>query len=134
MLKSSLAVVAGIIGGSAVIWLLEMLGHVIFPTPEGLDLTNPEAIRQHMYSIPLGSFIVVLIAYAAGSFTGGWIAVAIGEKVRDAVIVGIVLLTFGIINLVMIPHPTWFMVVDVLLYVPFAYVGGLTKAGCRLIS
>ena len=53
--------------------------------------------------------------------------VAISEKLRDSIIVGLALLGFGIVNLVMITHPLWFIVVSVLIYIPCAYWGGKVR-------
>jgi len=133
MLRRVLAVSAGVIGGSAVIWLLEMFGYMMFPGPEGMDTADPEAMRQLMKEVPVAAFVVILLAYAAGSFAGGWIALAIGEKMKDAMITGVVLLGFGIVNLMLVPHPLWFTLISVLLYLPFAYLGGKAKWGRRMI-
>lgn len=127
MLRRVLAVIAGVIGGSAVIWLLEMVGYMMFPGPEGMDTADPESMRLLMKEVPVAAFVVILFAYATGSFAGGWIAVAIGEKMRDAMITGVVLLGFGIVNLMLVPHPLWFTLISVLLYLPFAYLGGKAK-------
>ncbi len=124
MLKSSLAVLAGIIGGSAVIWLIEALGHALFPAPAGLGMQGPGVTSEHLQQMPVLLLSVVLLAYAAGSFAGGWISVAISEKLRDSIIVGFALLVFGIVNLLMVSHPVWFVVVSVLIYIPCAYWGG----------
>ena len=124
MLKSSLAVLAGVIGGSAVIWLIEASGHALFPPPGGVDMHDPGLTSEHLQQMPVLLLSVVLLAYAAGSFAGGWISVAISEKLRDSIIVGLALLGFGIVNLVMITHPLWFIVVSVLIYIPCAYWGG----------
>jgi hypothetical protein len=127
MLKSSLAVLAGIIGGSAVIWLVEALGHALFPVHQ-LDVNDPGSISEHMQGAPFILLSMVLLAYAAGSFTGGWIAVAISERIAGSVIIGLVLMAFGIFNLLMVPHPLWFTIVSALLYVPMAYWGGRIRA------
>lgn len=126
MVKNILAVVAGVIGGAIVIWLLEALGHLIVPPPEGMDILDIESVRKHMTELPLISFIMVLVAYAAGSLTGGMLASGIAEKMkmRQALIAGVVLQFMGIINLILVPHPLWFTIVSLLLYLPLAYLGG----------
>lgn len=40
-------------------------------------------------------------------------------------VVGVLLLAFGIMNLVAIPHPMWFTIVSVLAFLPAAYAGAL---------
>jgi hypothetical protein len=38
--------------------------------------------------------------------------------------VGGVQLFFGLVNLVMIPHPMWFAIASVIVFLPAAYFGG----------
>ena len=40
-----------------------------------------------------------------------------------AAVLGLLFLLAGIANLMMIPHPVWFAVMDVLLYLPMALTG-----------
>jgi hypothetical protein len=44
---------------------------------------------------------------------------------QPAIIVGIVLLLSGLFNLLYLPHPLWFVVLNLILYVPAAYLGYL---------
>ena len=126
MVKSIFAVLVGVIGGAIVIWLVEMLGHAIVPPPDGMDFMDPESIRERMKELPLLAFIMVLTAYAAGSFAGGLLASGIADKmkIRHALIAGVLLQLMGIINLILVPHPLWFTIISLLLYLPMAYLGG----------
>jgi hypothetical protein len=120
ILRNVLAVIAGLVGGFVVIMLVEMLGMAIDPPPPGLE---PEEL---MRQIPVGPLLMVELAYALGSLTGGAVATKLGvanEHPWLALIVGIVLTAAGISNLVMLPHPTWFAVLSTLTFVPLAILG-----------
>lgn len=125
MVKSIMAVVAGILAGSIMVALVESLGHAVFPLPEGLqaDLNNPAAIKELMDSVPLGSKVAVLVAWALGALVSGMVAMAISGKRTSARATGIFLLVAVILNLMMIPHPLWMMAIGVLLPVPASLAG-----------
>lgn len=127
MLKKILVIIAGVVTGTIIIFLVESLGHLIYPPPKGIDVHDIEALKDMMKEIPLGALLFVLLAYALGSFCGGLISGLLSKssKIINSIIVGAVLMTFGIINLLMIPHPFWFSIVSTLTYIPCAYFGGL---------
>lgn len=130
MLRSIGAVVAGIVAGSIMVALVESLGHAAFPLPEGLqaDLNNPAAIKKLMDSVPLGSKVAVLVAWASGALVSGMVAMAISGKRTSARATGIFMLVAVILNLMMIPHPLWMMAGGILLPVP------ASLAGARLVQ
>ncbi len=76
--------------------------------------------------VPLGAMVFVILAYAAGSFGGGWVAarLAAARKLRHALVVGGVLMLAGVSNLVTIPHPTWMVIATLVVFLPLAYAGG----------
>jgi len=126
MLKKILLIIAGIITGTIIIYLVELVGHFFYPPPEEINTTDLEALKQIISDLPVGAFVFVLLAYALGSFGGALLTATISKssKVVNAVIVGAVLMIFGIINLLMIPHPVWFSIVSIFTYIPCAYFGG----------
>jgi hypothetical protein len=130
MLRSVGAVVAGVILGGGVVFAVELLGGMLFPMPPGLDLNDPQALAVAMANAPLGALLFVLLAWAAGSLAGGWLAARLAGRAPHwhALIVGVLLLIAGIINLATLPHPLWFQVVSVLVFLPAAWLGGALGA------
>lgn len=125
MLRSILGVVAGLISAFVVISVVEMLGHVIYPPPAGIDFSDPESIRKVMGDLPFGSLVFVLMAWLIGTLVGTLIAGSIARKKERLFgsIVGGLLLVSGIANMVMIPHPVWFMIIGILVFPIAAYLG-----------
>lgn len=121
-----LAVVAGVIFAGIVIYVLETIGHQVYPPPADLDTKNLEAMKAYIATLPMGAMLFVLLAYIVGSFAGGWLAVKIARtsQMHVPLTVGGVQLFLGIINLVMIPQPMWFAVASVIVFLPAAYFGG----------
>jgi uncharacterized protein YacL len=125
--RSILAVVAGLVLGVVLIFAVESLGHFVYPPPSDLDMTNPEALKNLMANAPVGALLFVILAYVIGSFGGGWLAARLAQKshVMHSLIVGGLLMAAGIMNMLMIPHPTWFWIISLVLYLPAAYAGAL---------
>ncbi len=121
-----LAVIAGIVTAFILVMLIEWLGHLVVPPPEGLDPTDPESIRAMMDQISPLSLIMVAIAWACAAFGGAWVAGKIGGPPSriPALIVGGLLVAASIMNLIMIPHPIWFWVVGLVPQLPLALLGG----------
>ncbi|RMG68257.1 MAG: hypothetical protein D6715_02720 [Calditrichaeota bacterium] len=126
MWRNFLAVIVGMFVGALTVGLVEILGNFVFPLPRDVDLSTPEAISQAMASIPLGAMLFVLLAWAMGSLVGGFLAawLAASHHSTMALAVGGILMIGGITTLVQIPHPLWFSVIGLLLFLPAAYLGG----------
>jgi hypothetical protein len=123
-----LAVVAGIIVAVVIVVVVEAAGHGIWPPPPGIDLSNPEALKALMPSIPIGAKIAVIVAWVAGAFGGGLVAARIARNARFAWIVGAVQLAFGMVTLLSIPHPLAMWIAGLLLPLPAAMLGGKLAA------
>jgi len=124
VLRTALAVVAGFVAGSLLVFAVESLGHRVFPPPAGLDPSDPASIRAAMAQLPVGALLAVLVAWIAGSFVGGWVAALISRRVVPALIVGLIILAASAANLIMIPHPLWFAISGLLVILPAAWLGG----------
>ncbi|MEM7459569.1 MAG: MauE/DoxX family redox-associated membrane protein [Pseudomonadota bacterium] len=108
MMRSAFAGIAGVVVGIIIVFIAEAVGHMIFPPPEGVDLSDPDQLRAIMDEIPLGAKIAVLVAWGLGTFGGGVVGVALsGRKAWPATVVAIVMLAMAGLTLYAIPHPLW---------------------------
>ena len=123
--KQILAVIVGVIVGGLTIYAIESINMVRFPWPEDLSMEDKEAFAEYVSSLPVDAFITVIIAHLVGSFIGGFVCSKItpNKKLLLGTICGVFFLAGGIMNLVMIPDPLWFMVADLLVFIPFAWLG-----------
>ncbi|WP_420434589.1 hypothetical protein [Hyphobacterium sp.] len=117
MLRLILGIIAGLVAAVFTVMLVEMVGHMIFPPPEGVDVSNPEQLAAIMHEIPLGAKIGVLVAWALGIFVGGLVAIRISKRNWTAWVVGLAVLAMGAVTMMMIPHPLWMMVATPLITV-----------------
>jgi MFS family permease len=126
MFRSILSVLGGAAVGVFTISFIQYLSHQLYPLPSNLDVNDQTAMSAALNNAPATVLLLVLLAYALGSFLGGMVAAryAPGRPVLHALLVGVLLLAAGIANLWVMPHPMWFVVASVLVYLPMAYFGG----------
>lgn len=119
MIRSIAAALAGIIVSMVVVFLVESVGHLVHPPPPDLDYRDAEAMRVYTSGLPLTAFLFVLGGWALGTLVGGAAAglIARASFLRMAIIVGAFMLAATIVNLRMIPHPTWFAVTGIVLII-----------------
>lgn len=125
-LKSILGVIAGAAVGSIVNMGLILLGGVLIPPPEGVDLVNVDSLAASIHLFEAKHFIFPFLAHALGTLSGAVLAayMTAGNKLYAALIVGGVFLVGGIQNMSLIPAPMWFNVTDlVLAYLPMGWLG-----------
>lgn len=101
-------------------------GHQCFPV-HGIDVNDMDALAEAMPTLDLVYFIFPFLAHALGTFTGatlsGWIATK--HKMKFALSIGALFLLGGITINFMLPGPTWFTIVDIVIaYIPMAWLGG----------
>ena len=135
MLRNGLAALAGMVAAVIVTTLLQFVAHRVNPSsPElteavrniyGEDPVKIEEARQvfarELSKHPL-QLVLVVVSHALGTLFGALIAVRVSREAHivPASIVGGLMLMGGIANVMLIPHPTWFNAVDLLVYIPAA--------------
>jgi len=125
ILRSAGALAFGAVVGVFLIFAVEIMGQVIYPFPAGIDPTDAEAFKAAMANVPPGVLLSVLAAWAVGTFGGAAVAAGIARRspVVHGLIIGVLFLLAGIANMLMIPHPLWFWVVGICVFLPAAYLG-----------
>jgi hypothetical protein len=125
--KYVLPVVVGAMAGMILITLGEMWIETMFPLPAGTDKYDVDSLAKAMKTMPDKAFVLLLVNYMICSFGAGAIATLVAKRVlmRPAIVVGIVLTLAGLYNVINLPHPAWFTAVNLIVYLPFAYLGYL---------
>lgn len=123
ILRAILGVVAGLVTMFLVIMGIEFLGHMLFPPPPGLDPMNPADLGTIMASQPVAALAMVVLAWVAGAFAGGWVAARIARDwPRTAAVLVSLMVIVGVVGMIMqLPeHPRWMSVLGLLLPIPAA--------------
>lgn len=126
-LRNILAVVAGFIIGSIVNMGIIMISGSVVPPPDGADVTTMEGLKATMHLFQPKHFVMPFLAHAVGTFVGAFFAaiIAATHKMRLALSVGIIFLLGGITNVLMLPSPVWFTILDFVgAYIPMGYLAG----------
>jgi hypothetical protein len=118
----------GMLAGLVTMWLtvaaLEFLGHALFPPPTGLDPQNPEHLQIIIAEASFGALAMLVFAWTAGAFVGGWVAARIARHSRAAAIAVALFVMAGVAGMIMIvpDHPRWVSALGLLLPIPVALI------------
>lgn len=113
-MKNVLATLVGLIVASVTVYIFEsLIGHNLFPLPEGANPMDMEWIKNNMDQIPTGSKICVVIAHFFGIVAGMFVAGKISKtSMVPAYIVGILMVAATFFNIYMLPKELWFSISD----------------------
>jgi hypothetical protein len=134
IVRNILAVLAGLVVGSAVNMGLIMAGGAVLPPPAGADVGSMESLAATMHLFGPQHFIFPYLAHALGTLVGAVVAALLAASHRDrmAMVIGAFFLLGGIVSSVQLPAPLWFKALDVITaYLPMGYLGGRIAAVIR---
>ena len=126
LLRNVFALLAGIAIGGGVNIALITLSPSLIPPPAGVDVNNAESLSKAMHLFEPRHFIMPFLAHALGTLAGALAAylIAATYKAQMAYVIGAVFLCGGVAASFMIPAPTWFIALDLLVaYLPMAWLG-----------
>jgi len=124
-MRHLLATIIGFITASVTVYIIEsLIGHNLFPLPDGADPLNMEWLSYNMNLIPVGMKICVVIGHFAGVVTGMFVAAKISKQsMLPSYIVGALMLAATFFNIVMLPKELWFTLSDGLFSILGFYLG-----------
>ncbi len=112
-MRSFLAAIGGIITAGLVIMVLERLGHALMPFKLHIDPHDIEQLKLLVFKIPVQNLIAVIVAHGIGVLAGLFVARLIDKKSLGPLFgVGGIITLFTGINLLVLPHPMWFIIAD----------------------
>lgn len=123
ILRNILALVAGILVGGLVNAGLITFGAGVIPPPSGVDPNDVESIKANMHLYEFKHFIIPYLAHALGALVGAFVAAKISNNKLIALGVGAFFLVGGLTMMTMIPQPMLFTIVDLISYLPAAFIG-----------
>lgn len=126
IIANGLAIIAGVVIGSIVNMCIIMVSSYIIPPPDGADVTTMEGLKASLHLFQPRHFILPFLAHALGTLSGAFVAtvIAANRKMTFALIVTLFFLAGGIANVLTLPSPTWFTMLDLTVaYIPMGYLG-----------
>ncbi len=145
-LRDTLAVILGLVLAFSTIFLIEGVGHQIYPpsaeifdAQERLSSLPPsdkearkraesemkEAMEGYLDEAPAGALWMILIAWFCGSFFGsfGASALASSRRLTIGMVIGIMVFLGAVANFIMLPvHPLWMVLTSLILILPLSYL------------
>jgi hypothetical protein len=120
-----LPVIAGAITGMILIAIGEFGIYYLYPLPPGTRVNDADSLAVAMKLMSPNAFVLLLVNYFIASFCAGLVATLVAKRttLRPALVVGLVLTLAGLYNVIYMPHPLWFSIVNLLIYIPAAYLG-----------
>ena len=107
---------------------LIMISSSVIPLPPGVDPADMESLKANMHLFEPKNFIFPFLAHALGTLVGAFIVAkfAASHHMKFALGIGAFFLIGGIMNIFMLPSPTWFTVLDLAMaYIPMGWLGGM---------
>jgi hypothetical protein len=126
ILRNILVVIMGLILGGIVNMAIVMISGSVIASPEGADVTTTEGLKASLHLFEPKHFLMPFLAHALGTLVGAILCfiIASTHKMNLALLIGAFFLVGGIINVIILPSPLWFTLVDLIFaYIPMAWFG-----------
>lgn len=117
LLRTTLALLAGVVVTFLTISAVEQLGHILYRAPAGLDWQDSSAVSAYLKQLPVGALLLVLAGWLLGIFTGLTAATLLAGRCRGrfALAIGALVFLGAISNFYLLPHPMWLMVLSLIM-------------------
>ena len=125
MKRNILSVVVGLATAIITFLIAETINGNLHPAPTTLDYKNTIAIRAFYENQPISLWLLVLAGWIIGSLLCGFLIKLISksDNKKLPIIAGCILTLSAVANFFSLPHPTWFIVVGLLVFIPSTLLG-----------
>ncbi|MEM6879388.1 MAG: hypothetical protein AAF544_12555 [Bacteroidota bacterium] len=125
MKRNILSVIIGLVAAVAIFTLAETINSSLHPAPADLNIEDPAAVKAFYQSQPLSLWLLVLSGWVLGSLACGFLIKLVSKSDRKQlpIIAGGLLTLSAVANFFLIPHPTWFVVTGLLVFIPSTLLG-----------
>lgn len=125
MKRNILSVVVGLAAAIVTFVIAETMNASLHPVPASLDFKDNVAVKSFYDNQPISLWLIVLAGWMIGSILCGFIIKLISksDNKKLPIISGCILTLSAIANFLLLPHPTWFIVVGLLVFIPSTLLG-----------
>ncbi len=120
MFRSVMAILGGVVLGGLVVGVVKWLGQwALYPLPTGLAISDPKELALALLDVPVGAFLMVLLAWFLGALSSAALASWLGrpESMLCGVLAAMVMLAYAVMKLILIPLPLWFILATPLVFI-----------------
>lgn len=125
MKRNIISVVVGLAVAIITFLIAETCTSSLYPAPTNLDYKDNIALKAFYENQPLSMWLLVLAGWIIGSLLCGLLIKVISknENKKLPIIAGIILTLSAVANFFSFPHPTWFIVVGLIVFIPSTLIG-----------
>jgi hypothetical protein len=125
MKRNIISVVVGLAIAIITFLITETINHSLHPAPSNLDYKDSFAVKTFYENQQLSMWLLVLAGWIMGSLLCGLLIKIISknENKKLPIIAGIILTLSAVANFFSLPHPTWFIVVGLMVFIPSTLLG-----------
>ena len=123
--RSVFAIVLGLVLAVALVVGIEVVNSILHPLPSGLDPCDPEVMKAHVVNYPPVILLLAGLAWALTVLLSAWLATRLGTGRHPAhgILIGALLFAAAIANMLMLPYPVWFWVLNLVAFPVCIYLG-----------
>ena len=126
MVRAVLGAAVGLAAMYFAIAGIESIGHRMYPPPAGLNPMEPADMSAILAAAPLEAKSIMVFAWIAGAFLGGWFAARISRfypRAAAAVVGLAIMVLVGAMVWKLPDHPRWMAILGMALPLPVAMFG-----------
>lgn len=134
ILQSLAAILLSIVIALMLLSTVEVIGAVLIPFPEGVELTR-EVVEEHVANYPAwGILLTGVLGWSLTMFIVCWLATRLGANRHPAhgYGIGALLLAAAAFNIASLPYALWFKIVSIVV-LPLSMYLGVFLARARTI-
>jgi len=125
MKRNIISVVIGLATAIITFIIAEIINASLHPVPTNLDYKDSIAVKAFYENQPLSMWLLVLAGWIIGSLLCGLLIKIItkNDNRKLPIIAGIILTLSAVANFFSLPHPTWFIVIGLIVFIPSTLFG-----------
>jgi len=125
MKRDIISVVLGLTIAIIIFLIVETINASLHPLPTNFDYKDSIAVKAFYENQPLSMWVLVLAGWIIGSLLCGLLIKIISknENRKMPLIAGIILTLSAVANFFSLPHPIWFIVVSLIVFIPSTLFG-----------
>jgi len=125
MIRKILSVVIGLAIAIVTFLIAETVNTSLHPIPTDLDYNDSTSVKAFYDNQAISFWLLVLVGWIVGSMLCGFLIKMISkvENKTLPIIAGLILTLSAVANFFAFPHPTWFVIIGLVAFIPFTLLG-----------
>lgn len=125
MKRNIISVVVGLVSAIVFFVIAETINSYLHPAPKTLNYNDSIAVKTYYENQPLSLWLFVLVGWIIGSVLCGFLIKLISknDNKKLPIIAGSILTLSAVANFFTLPHPTWFIIVGLIVFIPSTLLG-----------